>query len=140
MAQDTIKIGFTCGSFDLLHAGHIVMLEECLSFCDKLVVGLQVDPSIERPHKNHPVQSLVERYIQLKAVKFVDEVIPYQLEEDLEQILKTVKIDVRIIGSDWRGKEFTGKHLVGDMHEIVYNSRQHTLSSSELRERIKKSK
>ena len=140
MGKSKIKTGFTCGSFDLLHAGHIVMLEECLSFCDRLIVGLQTDPSIERPHKNKPIQSLVERYIQLKAVKFIDEVIPYEVENDLEEILKSVKIDVRIIGADWKGKDFTGKELAGNLHKIVYNTRQHSFSSSELRKRIKEGK
>ena len=140
MGKSKIKTGFTCGSFDLLHAGHIVMLEECLSFCDRLIVGLQIDPSTERPHKNKPVQSLVERYIQLKAVKFIDEVLPYELEKDLEEILKSVKIDVRIIGADWKGKDFTGKELAGNLHKIVYNTRQHSFSSSELRKRIKEGK
>jgi glycerol-3-phosphate cytidylyltransferase len=140
MAKSKIKTGFTCGSFDLLHAGHVVMLEECASVCDKLIVGLQVDPSIERSNKNKPIQSLVERYIQLKAVKFVDKIIPYQYESELEQILKAVNIDVRIIGSDWEGKDFTGKNLIGETHKIVYNKRQHSFSSSELRKRIKESK
>ena len=140
MAKSKIKTGFTCGSFDLLHAGHVVMLEECASVCDKLIVGLQVDPSIERSNKNKPIQSLVERYIQLKAVKFVDKIIPYQYESELEQILKAVNIDVRIIGSDWEGKDFTGKNLIGETHKIVYNKRRHSFSSSELRKRIKESK
>jgi len=140
MANNKVKIGFTCGSFDLLHAGHIVMFEECLSVCDKLIVGLQTDPSIDRPSKNKPIQSLVERYIQLQAVRFVDEIIPYQHESELEQILKAIKIDVRIIGSDWEGKDFTGKNLIGDMYEVVYNNRRHSFSSSELRKRIKESK
>jgi len=131
-----MKIGFTCGSFDLLHAGHVAMLEECASFCDKLIIGLQVDPSIDRPTKNKPIQSVVERYIQLKAVKFVDEIIPYQYESELEEILRTVKIDVRIIGSDWEGKNFTGKELIGEMHKIIYNKREHSFSSSNLRKRI----
>ena len=131
-----MKRGFTCGSFDLLHAGHIVMLEECASYCDTLIVGLHTDPSTERPDKNKPIQSLVERYIQLKAVKFVDEIIPYQYENELIEILTTMNIDIRLIGSDWRGKEFTGRELAGSNHKIIYNKRQHGFSSSGLRERI----
>ena len=128
--------GFACGSFDLLHAGHVVMLEECASHCDTLIVGLHADPSTERSDKNKPIQSLVERYIQLKAVKFVDEIIPYQYEKELIEILTTMNIDIRFIGSDWRGKDFTGRELVGSKHKIIYNKRQHGFSSSGLRGRI----
>ena len=104
------KIGFTCGAFDLLHAGHVIMLEECASQCDELVVGLQVNPQVDRKYKNSPIQSLVERFIQLNATKFVDKVIPYETEEDLLEILTSIPIDYRFIGSDWKGKEFTGKN------------------------------
>jgi glycerol-3-phosphate cytidylyltransferase len=136
-----MKIGFTAGAFDLLHAGHVIMLEECSSFCDKLIIGLHVDPSVERDSKNPPVQSMVERYIQLKAIKFVDEIIPYQTEKDLADLLKAIKIDIRFVGSDWKGKNFTAKSLSTNegKHKIIYNARDHSYSSSELRLRIKKS-
>ena len=135
-----MKKGFTCGSFDLLHAGHVAMLEECSSLCDYLIVGLQTDPSIERTEKNRPVQSLVERYIQLKAIKFVDEIIPYEFESDLLEILQCLPLDIRFIGSDWKGLNFTGKNIAEPNHKIVYNSRNHSYSSSNLRKRIKESK
>lgn len=128
-----LKVGFTCSCFDLLHAGHILMLEEAKSVCDYLIVGLQNDPSIDRPHKNKPVQTIIERYYQLKAVKYIDEIIVYNTEQDLIDILMTNKIDVRIIGEDYKGKDFTGKDLG---IEIYYNSRKHRFSSSELRKRI----
>jgi glycerol-3-phosphate cytidylyltransferase len=109
------------------------MLEEAKSVCDYLIVGLQNDPSIDRPHKNKPVQTIIERYYQLKAVKYIDEIIVYNTEQDLIDILMTNKIDVRIIGEDYKGKDFTGKDLG---IEIYYNSRKHRFSSSELRKRI----
>ena len=133
-----MKIGFTCSAFDLLHAGHILMLEEAKSVCDYLVVGLHTDPSTDRPHKRRPYQSLIERYIQLSAVKYVDEIIVYETEKDLYDILTTRKIDIRIIGADhqhqetWNGKEL---HLK-EGTEIYYNSRRHNYSSTELIERI----
>lgn len=131
------KIGITFSSFDLLHAGHIKMLEEAKTVCDYLIVGLQIDPSHDRPHKNKPTQSIVERYIQLKAVKAVDEIIPYYTEEDLEDILKSFVIDVRIIGGDYLDKEFTGKKYCEKKGiEIFYNKREHRFSSSDLRKRI----
>tara|TARA_Y100001973_G_scaffold36049_1_gene54264 strand:+ start:258 stop:677 length:420 start_codon:yes stop_codon:yes gene_type:complete len=130
------KIGFTCGAFDLLHAGHILMLEECASKCDFLKVGLHVDPSKERSYKNNPVQSLVERYIQLNATKFVNEIIPYETEGDLLEILTSIDIDVRFIGADWKDKDFTGKELNKKKHNIIYNTRDHSFSSSNLRKRI----
>ena len=130
------KIGFTCGAFDLLHAGHILMLEECASKCDFLITGLHVNPSKERSHKNSPVQSLVERYLQLKATKFVNEIIPYETEGDLLEILLSIDIDVRFIGADWKGKNFTGNELDGKRHSIIYNTRDHCFSSSNLRKKI----
>ena len=95
-------IGFTCGAFDLLHAGHIVMLEEAKSNCDYLIVGLQTDPSIDREEKNKPVQTVYERYVQLNAVKYVDEIIPYDTEQSLLDLLQSQKIDIRFIGEDYR--------------------------------------
>lgn len=127
-------IGFTCGTFDLLHAGHCLMLEEARQQCDYLIVGLQTDPTIDRKYKTKPIQSVLERYIQLISCKYVDEVVPYDTEEDLMIILKNFNIDIRIIGYDYYGKEFTGKDLG---IPIFYNSRRHTFSSTELRKRIK---
>jgi glycerol-3-phosphate cytidylyltransferase len=139
--EEELVIGFTCGAFDLLHAGHVLMLQEAKEQCDHLVVGLQTDPSIDRPGKNKPVQSLIERAIQLNAVKYVDQVVCYQTEEELLELLEVVHPDVRIIGEDYVDKDFTGKEWCWDngVH-IHYNSRQHNFSSTELRTRIKKTK
>jgi glycerol-3-phosphate cytidylyltransferase len=132
------KVGFTASSFDLLHAGHILMLEEAKTVCDHLIVALQTDPSIDRPEKRKPIQSVVERQIQLKAVKYVDEVVVYETEEDLMNLLKTLPIDIRIIGEDYVGKNFTGfEYCAANDIEIYYNSRRHTYSSTELLERIR---
>lgn len=116
-------IGFTCGAFDLLHAGHIVMLKEAKSKCDYLIVGLQTDPSIDRQHKNQPVQSVYERYIQLKAVKYVDEIIPYDTEQSLRDLLMSTPIDIRFVGDDYKDRIFTGMDLG---HEVFYTSRKHS--------------
>jgi glycerol-3-phosphate cytidylyltransferase len=131
------KIGFTCSTFDLLHAGHILMLAESKSVCDYLIVALQTDPTIDRPGvKNKPVQSVVERYVQLRAVKFVDEIIVYQTEKDLEDMLMFLPIGIRFIGEEYEGKDFTGKDVCEDRGiKIWYNSRKHRFSSSELRKR-----
>ena len=99
-------IGFTCGAFDLLHAGHIVMLEESKSYCDHLIVGLQTDPTIDRPEKNKPIQSVYERFVQLNAVKYIDRTIPYDTEESLIDLLKSQHINIRFVGEDYRDKEF----------------------------------
>lgn len=128
-----MKKGFTCGAFDLLHAGHILMLQEAKSVCDYLIVGLQTDPSLDRESKNRPVQSLEERRIQIEAVKYVDEVIIYESEKDLLVLLKRIKPDIRIIGADHKGKPFTGHELDID---LFFNSRNHSWSSSDLRRRI----
>ena len=129
-----MKIGFTCSCFDLLHAGHILMLKDAKEQCDKLIVGLQTDPSIDRPlTKNKPIQSLRERKIQLEAVKYVDDIFVYDTEEDLRDLLKLVKPDVRILGSDYEGKSFTGDDL--DI-PIYYHERNHNYSSSDLRQKI----
>src|SRR6056300_1098111 len=106
-----MRVGFTCSTFDLLHSGHIVMLREAKQHCDYLICGLQVDPSIDRESKNSPVQTLVERYVQLSGVKYVDEIIPYVTEKDLEDILQMYSIDVRILGDEYRDKDFTGKDI-----------------------------
>jgi len=132
----TQKVGFTCSTFDLLHAGHIIMLEECKSLCDYLIVGLQVDPSVDRPEKNKPVQSITERYIQLKAVKFVDQIIPYSTEADLLNMLLFLPIDIRILGEEYQDKHFTGREIPGHIEICHFNKRRHSYSSTELRQRI----
>jgi len=130
-------VGFTCSTFDLLHAGHILMLAECKQVCDYLIVGVQSDPTVDRPGtKNKPVQSIVERYVQLSAVKFVDQIIIYNTEKDLEDMLMFLPLAVRIIGEEYKDKEFTGKKICEDRGiKIWYNSRNHRFSSSELRQR-----
>jgi glycerol-3-phosphate cytidylyltransferase len=130
-------VGFTCSTFDLLHAGHILMLAECKQICDYLIVGVQSDPTIDRPGvKNKPVQSIVERYVQLSAVKFVDEIIVYNTEKDLEDMLMFLPISVRIIGEEYKDKDFTGKQICEERGiKVWYNSRSHRFSSSELRQR-----
>lgn len=127
------KVGFTCSTFDLFHAGHVLMLEEAKSVCDYLIVGLQTDPTVDRPNKNKPVQSVVERYVQLKACEYVDQIVPYTTEEDLMEILTSFMIDVRILGEDYKDKAFTGSHLP---IKTYFNSRKHKFSSSELRTRV----
>ena len=128
-----MKTGFTCGSFDLLHAGHVLMLQEAKTVCDYLIVGLQTDPTIDRENKNKPIQTLEERKIQLSAVKYVDEVIVYETENDLYKLLKKLRPSIRIIGADHKDKKFTGHDL--DI-ELFFNSRKHSWSSSSLRKRI----
>ena len=131
------KIGFTCGSFDLLHAGHVLMLEEAKSICEHLIVGLQNDPTIDRPNKNRPIQSIVERQIQLTALKHVDDVIIYNTEKDLLDLLTTLPIDVRIIGEDYKDKPFTGDRLCKESGiQIYFNARQHGFSSTNIRQRV----
>lgn len=132
-----LKIGITFSAFDLLHAGHIKMLEEAKSQCDFLICGLQTDPTIDRPEKNKPIQTVVERYIQLKGCKFVDEIVPYTTEQDLEDILKAFKIDVRILGDEYQDKEFTGRNFCEENGiKLYFNKREHRFSSSDLRKRI----
>ena len=127
------KIGFTCSCFDLLHAGHILMLKDAKEQCDYLVVGLQTDPTLDRPEKNKPIQSQKERYIQLEAIKYIDDIFVYDTEASLLDLLKLVKPDVRILGSDYKGKSFTG----GDLNiPIYYHKRNHNYSSSNLRKEI----
>lgn len=127
-------IGFTASSFDLLHAGHVQMLREAREQCDYLICGLQTDPTIDRPEKNKPIQTIVERYTQLNAVKYVDEIIPYATEKDLEDILNMYEIDVRILGEEYKNKDFTGKDIC-DRRDIklYFNKRDHRFSSSGLR-------
>jgi glycerol-3-phosphate cytidylyltransferase len=135
--MNKMKTGITFSTFDLLHAGHIAMLAEAKSVCDYLICGLHVDPQVERPNKNQPIQSIVERYIQLSSVQYVDEIIPYNLEKDLHDILLTYPINVRIIGADYKDTEFSGKDIcLTKGIEIYYNERSHNFSSTELRQRI----
>jgi len=130
------KIGFVAGAFDLLHAGHILMLAEAKSKCDRLIVGLHTDPTIDRLEKNRPIQSTFERYLQLKALRYVDDIIPYDTEEDLLNILANTQIDIRFLGDDYRdSKSYTGFGL--DM-PIYFCKRKHNYSSSELRNRLTK--
>lgn len=124
--------GFTCSAFDFLHAGHVAMLEEAKEHCQWLIVGLQTNPQIDRPEKSKPTQSTLERYIQLKGCRFVDEIIPYDTEEDLINLLQIVKPDLRILGEEYRGKPFTGYELDIPLH---FNKRRHSYSSSKLRKK-----
>ena len=132
------RIGITFSQFDLLHAGHIAMLAEAKNHCDYLIAGLQTDASIDRPDtKNPPVQSIVERQIQLGACRYVDEIIVYTTEQDLIDILLTLPIDVRILGSEYEDTNFTGRNEGAAMQiETVFNSRDHSFSSSSLRQRV----
>ena len=131
------NIGFTCSTFDLLHAGHIVMLREAKSVCDKLIVGLQVDPTIDRKEKNAPVQSIVERQAQLSAIRYVDEVLVYSTETDLLDILNMYPIDIRILGEEYRDKEFTGKDECRRRNiQLYFNKRDHRFSTTDLRARV----
>ena len=130
-------VGFTCSTFGLLHAGHIAMLREAKEQCDYLICGLQVDPSVDRKDKNQPVQTLVERWFQLMGVRYVDEIIPYQTEEDLKDLLQMLNIDVRIIGQEYKSKKFTGRDICSQRNiEIYYNKRDHRFSTSDLRSSV----
>ena len=133
-----LKIGITFSTFDLLHAGHVAMLSECKNHCDYLIAALQTDPTIDRPDtKNPPVQSIVERQIQLAATRYVDEIVVYQTEKDLEDILLSMPIDVRILGIEYENKDFTGKDICNKRGiELIYNGRDHSFSSSSLRKRV----
>jgi glycerol-3-phosphate cytidylyltransferase len=126
-------VGFTCGAFDLLHAGHALMLRECKDHCDYLIVGLQKDPSVDRKNKNKPVQDYEERDIMIKSIKWIDKVVHYDTEYDLYRMLKDLNPDVRIVGADWKGKNFTGHDLP---IKVIFNSRDHGYSTSSLRERV----
>ncbi len=129
-----MKKGITFGAFDLFHAGHVLMLKEAKSICDYLIVCIQSDPSLDRVEKNKPVQSLIEREIQVSACTYIDEVIIYDSEEDVLKIIETVDWDVRILGEEYRDKEFTGRDQTLD--KCYFNKRPHNFSSSELRERV----
>jgi glycerol-3-phosphate cytidylyltransferase len=128
-----MKTGFTCSTFDLFHAGHIMMLKEAKTQCDHLIVGLQTDPTIDRPEKNKPVQSVFERFVQLQACKYVGEVVVYATEKELRDILLSYPIDVRILGAEYYDKKFTGDDI--DM-EFYFNERRHSFSTTELRQRV----
>lgn len=131
------KIGITFSTFDLLHAGHIAMLREAKDHCDYLICGLQMDPTIDRTDKNAPIQTVVERYTQLKGVQYVDEIIPYSSERDVEDILTLYQINVRILGEEYRDKEFTGKDICRKRDiDLYFNKRDHRFSSSDLRKRV----
>jgi glycerol-3-phosphate cytidylyltransferase len=132
-----LKVGFTASAFDLLHAGHISMLEDAKHQCDYLIAALQNDPTQDRPNKNKPIQSIVERFIQLKAVKYVDEVIVYNTEKDLEDLLLMLPIDIRILGEEYKDTNFTGKDIcISKNIELYFNQRRHSFSTSDLRKRI----
>ena len=131
------RIGITCSCFDLFHAGHVKMLEDAKRQCDYLIVALQTDPTLDRPEKNRPVQSLVERYIQVMGCKWVDEIVPYQTEDDLIDILKMYQLDVRIIGEEYKHGKFTGRATCASRGiELYYNKRDHRFSTSDLRKRV----
>ena len=133
-----MKTGITFSTFDLLHAGHIGMLREAKANCDYLIVGLQTDPTIDRPkEKNPPVQTLVERYAQLNALKFIDEIVPYQTEQDLIDILELFQLNVRFLGEEYREKDFTGKDVCRKRGiELHFNKRDHRFSTTDLRKRL----
>ena len=127
------RVGFTCGAFDLLHAGHSLMLQEAREQCDHLIVGVQSDPSIDRADKNAPIQSYEERIAMVRSIRYVDEVVMYDTENDLLELLKKINPDVRIVGADWKGKKYTGYELEINVH---FNKRDHGWSTSNLRERV----
>lgn len=141
LKEQGVRIGITFSTFDMLHAGHIAMLAEAKNHCDYLIAGLQTDPTIDRPDtKNKPVQSIVERQIQLSATRYVDEVVVYQTEQDLVDLLLILPLDVRILGVEYEGKDFTGKKECETRGiELIYNSRDHSFSSSSLRKRVAES-
>lgn len=132
------KIGITFSTFDMLHAGHIAMLSEAKNHCDYLIAGLQTDPTIDRPDtKNKPIQSIVERQIQLAACRYVDEVVVYQTEQDLRDLLLILPLDLRILGIEYEGKPFSGDEECWKRDiQIVFNGRDHSFSSSSLRKRV----
>ena len=127
------RIGFTCSTFDLLHAGHISMLAESKSKCDYLIVGLLCDPTHDRKIKQKPIQSMFERWVQLSAISYINMIIPFSLEQDIVDMVLLIKPDVRIVGEEYKDKEHTGKGLC----PIFYNSRKHSFSSTELKERVR---
>ena len=133
MLSFSMKIGFTAGAFDLCHVGHARMFKECKTVCDFLIVALQSDPSIDRANKHKPIQSVNERLEMLEAIRWIDQVVHYDTEEDLYNLLKEIRVDIRIIGEDWRDKKFTGYDLPIEMY---YNLRDHHYSTSHFRNRV----
>jgi glycerol-3-phosphate cytidylyltransferase len=134
-------VGLTASTFDLLHAGHIVMLREAAEQCDYLICALQIDPSVDRETKNKPIQTIVERYTQLAAVQYVDEIIVYATEQDLEDILEMYPINMRILGEEYKDKDFTGREICKRRNiQLYFNKRDHRFSTSDLRERVKGAK
>lgn len=132
-----MKTGFTCSCFDMFHAGHVMMLKEAKQQCDYLIVGLQTDPTIDRPQKNKPIQSVFERFVQLQACRYVDEIVVYATEKDLVDILLSYPIDVRILGDEYKDKDFTGRsECVTRGIELYFNKREHSFSTTELRQRV----
>lgn len=132
-----MRKGFTCSAFDLLHAGHIEMLKDARDQCDYLIVGLQTDPTIDRPEKNQPVQNVSERFIQLDALGCVDEIIPYATEAELLNLIKMIDPYVRILGEEYKDKDFTGRDFCeNEGIELYYNKRKHDYSTSDLRRRV----
>lgn len=132
-----VRIGFTCSAWDLLHAGHVIMLKEAKEQCDYLIAGLQTNPNIDRPEKNKPIQTVFERFTQLQACKYVDEIIIYETEKELVDIILSTPINVRILGKEYENKNFTGKNeCIEKGIELYFNSRDHTFSTTELRQRI----
>jgi len=137
MNKEKQIVGFTCSTFDLLHAGHVAMLAEAKTQCDYLIVGLQSDPTLDRSTKNKPVQSIVERQMQLRGSRYVDEIWVYNTEKDLEDLLLMLPIDVRILGVEYENKEFTGREICHKRAiKLYFNGRDHSFSSSNLRKRV----
>lgn len=140
MKMKNPRIGFTASTFDLLHSGHVAMLREAKTACDYLICALQNDPSIDRPNKNKPVQNIVERQAQLAAIKYVDEILVYNTEAELLDILSMYHIDVKIMGEEYRNKDFTGRELCQERNiEFYFNKRDHRFSTSDLRKRVTES-
>jgi glycerol-3-phosphate cytidylyltransferase len=132
-----MKKGFTCSTFDLFHAGHIMMLKEAKEQCDYLIVGLQTDPTIDRPKKNKPIQSIFERFVQLEACKYVDEIVVYATEKDLIDVLLSYPINIRILGYEYVDQDFTGREeCINKGIELYFNTREHSFSTTELRQRV----
>jgi glycerol-3-phosphate cytidylyltransferase len=137
LKEEGFKIGITFSQFDMLHAGHIAMLSEAKNHCDYLIAGLQNNAQWDRPEKNEPIQSIVERQIQLSATRYVDEIVVYNTEQDLVDLLLILPVDVRILGVEYENKDFTGRHECATRGiEIVFNGRDHSFSSSSLRKRV----
>lgn len=133
-----MRVGFTCSAFDLLHAGHLLMLREAKNQCDHLIVGLQSNPKLDRGDKNSPIETIVERQIRARSCRYIDEIVVYDTEDDLKDILSGYPIDVRVLGEEYRHKDFTGRDICKARGiELYFNKRDHRFSSSELRERMK---